>query len=113
MNYLYIDNNRVAQIISLVSTRVPRKIVSQALDGTVYVQTIGPGRSTANVSVFVSNKVERESMDEAACNGNTIICEHNGRVHIGYIEEGITWRTDRYGYRGVGSFRLLLDEEVE
>ena len=109
MNYLYIDNKQVVPILSLIPARTPQKIVNHAIDGAVYVHVIGPGRLTADVNVLASTKEERDAMDDAACNGNRISCEFNGQTHIGYIEEGITWRTFRDGWRGVGAFRLLVD----
>ena len=109
MNYLYIDNKQVVPILSLIPARTPQKIVNHALDGSVYVHTIGPGRVTADVNVLAKTKEERDAVDLAACDGNVIVCKFEGRTHTGYIEEGVTWRTFRDGWSGVGAFRLLVD----
>ena len=111
MNYLYIEKEKAAQVLSVVSKITPQKIVSHALDGSVYIHTIGAGRESASVAIYVATDNERIAMDAAACDGYLVTCEYKGKTYVGYIEGEIEWRTSKDISPSVGTFTLLVEKQ--
>lgn len=105
------DNTVMGQVLSFVKALEQVKITSKALDGTVYIQTVGSPTVTATVSVF-SSKEEMELLNEAEAAGARISVVYRGVTYLGYIESKLQWQTVYPGKWYNASMTLLIEEEV-
>ena len=67
----------LGQVLSFVKSRQQVKITSKALDGTVYIQTVGASTLTAKISVF-SSLEEKDALDVAEASGAKIQVTYRG-----------------------------------
>lgn len=56
--------NEVTDLVSLVENGTPRQIVTTAMDGTTYLQSVGRIQTTYQLTVYVQPK-GRKALDEA------------------------------------------------
>lgn len=101
----------LAQITRFFKDVDQEKVVSKALDGTIYIQTIGRGIKYADVSVFVT-LAEKDLVNAAEADGALVSCVYRGTNYLGYIEEHVSWDDVIPGEYYNGTFKLLIDEEV-
>ena len=85
-------NTILGQVLSFVKGLDQVKVTSKALDGTVYIQTIGSPTRTAKVSVF-SSREEKDLLDEAEADGELLQVTYRGVIYSGYIESKLQWQT--------------------
>lgn len=103
-----IDNSVVGKVLNHKSLPQAQKIISTALDGTVYGQKIGDAIRKYEIDVYCSTFSRRTALDSACenCSEVTIILR-NGTEFVGIIEEEtIDWKEWKDGH-GVGKFTLM------
>lgn len=82
----------LGQVLTFNKDLVQTKITSKALDGTVYIQTVGAPTSTAKVSVL-SSPEERDLLNDAEASGSIIEVTYRHVKYAGYIESKLEWQT--------------------
>lgn len=103
------DNVVIGQVLSFVDKLEQSKIVSKALDGTVYIQTIGSPVKKAEVSVFCSRE-EKSLMDEAEASAALIRVVYRDEIYLGHIEAAPQWQTSYPGKWYSATITLLIEE---
>ena len=76
----------LGQVLSLVPGLEPRKIVKRALDGSIYVQTIGRPGAKVIVSGLCTYS-EYEELIKYAANASLLTIQYKDKIYYGYIEE--------------------------
>jgi hypothetical protein len=104
------DNTVLGQVLSFVRGLDQVKVTSKALDGTVYIQTVGAPTHTAKVSVF-SSREEKYLLDAAEAAGARIEVTYRGVRYFGYIESKLQWQTVYPGKWYSAEMSLLIEEE--
>jgi len=107
----YNDGDAVAQVQNFRADIEGRKIVSKALDGSVYIQTIGSGTKYAEVKILAT-RTEMAEVDVFESEGTLISVEYRGIKYYGFIEDTVSWSDVLPGEWYTGSFKLLIEEEV-
>ena len=105
------DDEILGQVLSFVEGLEQVKITSKALDGTVYIQTVGAPTRKATVSVF-SSREEKDLLDAAEASGALIQVTYRGVVYFGYIESKLQWQTTYPGKWYTAEMILLIDEVI-
>lgn len=105
------DSVALAQILSFVPSVEQTQVLSKALDGSVYIQTIGSMLKFANVSIFANNE-EIKLIDKAAADGALISCVYKDTQYLGYMEDIPDWSTLQAGVWYHSNIKLLIEEEV-
>lgn len=103
-------NTVLGQVLSFVKALEQVKIASKALDGTVYIQTVGAPTSKATVTVF-SSREEKDMLDEAEASGGLISVTYKETTYLGYIESMPQWQTTYPGKWYNADITLLIEEE--
>lgn len=106
------DGVVLAQIEYFMYGLEPNKVVAKALDGTVYVQTVGVATKIANVSVHCTRE-EKYLMDLANADGAQLSIAYRGMRYYGFIEEEIDWDATVPGEWYHGDFKFIVDEMEE
>lgn len=106
-----LDGVVLGQVLTFVKGLNQTKITSKALDGTVYIQTIGASTPKATVSVF-SSREEKDALDEAEASGAKIQVTYRGVAYLGYIESAPQWQTIHPGKWYNADITLLIEEEI-
>lgn len=101
----------VAQVMAFVPNVAGNKVLTKALDGTVYIQTIGSGIKNAKIDILCTSE-EIELVNEAEATGAVISAEYRGKIYIGYIEEQPEWETVQPGEWYKTTITLLIEEVV-
>lgn len=104
------DNTTLGQVLSFVEGLNQTKVTSRALDGTVYIQTVGSPTHIAKVSVF-SSREEKNLLDSAEASGALVQVTYRGTVYFGYIESALQWQTIHPGKWYNAEMNLLIEEE--
>lgn len=104
------DNTVLGQVLSFVRSLDQVKVTSKALDGTVYIQTVGAPTHTAKVSVF-SSREEKYLLDAAEAAGALIQVTYRGVTYSGYIESTLQWQPVYPGKWYNAEMTLLIEEE--
>lgn len=102
------NNTVLGQVLTLVNGRTPRKIIKQALDGSVYVQTIGTAGHKIDVTALCTRE-ELLLLNHNAAEANTIIVRYRGKQYYGFIEETPEVEPVRPGEWYNVSFSFLVD----
>lgn len=103
-----IDDTVVGKLVGYKYLPQAQKIISTALDGTVYGQKTGNAIHKYEVNVYCSTALNRAFLD-LACQGcaEVTIILRNGSEFTGIIEEEtIEWKEWADGH-GVGKFTLI------
>lgn len=106
------DNTVIGQVLTFTKGLEQVKITSKALDGTVYVQTVGTPTHTANVSVFCSVD-EKDLVDAAEAAGGAVQVTYRDVTYLGYIESKPQWQTIYPGKWYNAEIVLLIEEEIK
>lgn len=101
----------VAQVLTFTPGISSTKVLTKALDGTVYIQTIGTGQKHASVSILCTME-EKMKVDIAESDGGVITVVYRGVTYVGYIEEALSWEIVSPGEWYKSTFALLIEEEV-
>lgn len=107
-----VDNTVIGQVLTFVKGLEQVKITSKALDGTVYVQTVGTPTQTARVSVF-SSVEEKDLVDAAEAAGEVVQVTYRDVTYLGYIENKPQWQTVYPGKWYNAEITLLIEEEMK
>lgn len=106
------DSATLAQILTFLGPKIEQtKVVSKALDGSVYIQTIGTGNKYADVTIFATRD-EMPDVNEAEADGALVSVVYRDVQYLGYIEEAPDWTEKIAGESYTATFKLLIDEEV-
>lgn len=106
---LRIGADKIAAVQTFAKNIEQEKIVTKALDGSVYIQTIGSGTHAADVQVFAT-RAERDKVNEAEASGEFVNVLYRGETYYGYIEAAPEWAPVLDGRYYTGSFKLLLEK---
>ena len=104
------NNSVLGQVLSFVTSLKQTKVTSNALDGTVYIQTVGTPTRIAKVSVF-SSLEEKDLLDSAEASGALVQVTYRDTVYFGYIESALQWQTIHPGKWYSAEMNLLIEEE--
>lgn len=85
------------------------KIVTKALDGSIYIQTIGTGAITADVTIFAASPKERDAVNEAEAMGTLVNVLYRDVTYSGYIEAAPQWTPVIEGRCYTAVIKLLLE----
>lgn len=105
-----LGNEVLGQVLSFVKGLEQVKVTSKALDGTVYIQTVGTPTHTAKVSIF-SSLEEKGLLDSAEASGSLIEVTYRDTVYLGYIESTPQWQTIYPGKWYNAEITLIIEEE--
>lgn len=105
------DSVTLAQILNFLPSIDQVKVTSKALDGSIYIQTIGTGTKQASVTIFAT-RTEMPAVNAAEADGALVSVVYRDKRYLGYIEAAPDWSAVIYGEGYTGSFNLLIDEEV-
>lgn len=105
------DGTVLGQVLNFTTSLDQTKITSKALDGTVYIQTVGNPTHVATISVFSSYE-ERELLNAAEASGACVKVVYRDKTYYGYIESKPQWQTIYPGKWYTATIALLI-EEVE
>ena len=101
----------LAQILNILPSVDQVKVTSKALDGSIYIQTIGTGTKQATVTIFAT-RAEMPAVNDAEADGALVSVVYRDKQSLGYIEAAPDWSAIIYGESYTASFNLLIDEEV-
>ena len=105
------DGKILGQVLSFVEGLEQVKVTSKALDGTIYIQTVGSPTRKATVSVF-SSREEKDLLDAAEASGAAIQVTYRDTVYLGYVETKLQWQTAYPGKWYTAEMSLLIDEVI-
>ena len=107
-NYIAVGGVVLGMVTEFKPSKLSDRVVSKALDGSVYIQTLGIGSQQAATKVFARTMTAKDALEAAACEGAPCVVAYNGTTYVGYIEGDIEW-TFAVGNRAAeGSFALLI-----
>ncbi len=84
------NGEALCQILTFTPALEPNKIISKALDGTLYVQTVGKPAQKATVELFALRE-EMDAVNLAAVEGALLQLTYRDTEWYGYIEAGPDW----------------------
>lgn len=105
------DSVTLAQILNFLPSVDQVKVTSKALDGSIYIQTIGTGTKQAAVTIFAT-RAEMPAVNDAEAEGALVSVMYRDKQYLGYIEAAPDWSAITTGEAYTASFNLLIDEEV-
>lgn len=108
---LSLNSVTLAQVLTFLPGIDQTKVVSKALDGSVYIQTIGTGVKYANITIFATRD-EMPAVNEAEAEGALVSIVYREVQYLGYIEEAPDWTEKIPGESYTATFKLLIGEEV-
>jgi hypothetical protein len=103
------DSVAIAQILSFVTAIEQAKVTSKALDGTVYIQTIGTGTKYADVTIL-STLEEKDAVNQAEADGAVVTVVYRDKRYAGYIEAAPEWDAQIPGEWYKGTLKILIEE---
>lgn len=106
------DGIILGQVLSFSKGLEQVKVTSKALDGTVYIQTVGAPTRKATVSVF-SSQEEKDLLNSCEASGALIGVTYRGVTYLGYIESTLQWQTVRPGQWYNAEMVLLIEGEAK
>ena len=101
----------IAQILTFVPGIDQEKVVSKALNGSIYIQTIGDGVKYASASIL-ANREEMDSVNWAEADGAAVSAVYRGKRYLGYIEESPEWSAIIPGEWYRANIKILIEEEA-
>lgn len=101
----------LAQVLSFLPGKSQTKVVTKALDGSIYIQTIGSATRNAAVTIFATRD-EMPAVNDAEADGAVVSIVYRDTQYLGYIESAPDWSDKEPGEYYTGTFTLLIEEEV-
>lgn len=91
MSAIFKDGNKITSLV--VATRQPaqRKIVTDLLDGSEHVQSVGNQKIRYNLEITVDDLVNRDIIDSIDSSGELLTLEAEGAVFHGRILSKDPW----------------------
>lgn len=108
---LSVADEVIAQVLSFVKALDQHKITSKALDGSIYIQTVGHPVKYATVNLFASCE-EKDRFNELEADGSLMTLVYRDKVYYGYIEYTPNWSTVYPGKWYSTEVKFLIMEEV-
>ena len=108
---VYSDSDVIGQVLSFHPAIDQTMVVTKALSGAIYVQTIGSGTKTAKVGILVT-KDERDAVNYAQSIGKVISIVYSEKQYVGFIEEPPDWSEKYPGMYYTAELSFLIEEEV-
>lgn len=105
---LSVDGEPIAQVLNFVSNIDQAKVVSKALDGTIYIQTIGRGVPYADIKILCSLE-EKTLVNYAEADGAAVTVVYRDSKYVGYIESAPSWNTESPGEWYTANIRFLIE----
>lgn len=99
----------LGQILSFVKGIEQKKVLSKALDGTIYIQTIGLGTANASISLFLT-RAQVDLLNLAEADGAAVKAVYRGKYYIGYIQETPKYNATYPGQYYSTDITLLYEE---
>lgn len=101
----------LAQILKYIPGIEQNKVVTKALDGSFYIQTIGTGNPYADVTILAS-RLQMEAINQAEADGVYLTAVYREHTVMGYIETAPSWTDEEPGEWYTTTIKLLIAEEV-
>lgn len=105
------DNLPIAQVLRFMPNIDQTMVVTNSLDGTPYIQTIGSGRDYAEVTIFSSFE-EMKKVNKAWSEGAVLSLIYKSTQYIGYIKEAPSWEATYPGQWYQSTINFLIEGEV-
>lgn len=105
---LSVDGSPIAQVLNFVSNIDQTKVVTKALDGTVYIQTIGNGVSYADIKILCSLE-EKTLVNYAEADGAALTVVYRDKRYTGYIESAPLWNAEIPGEWYTATIKFLIE----
>ena len=102
----------VAQILRFTPNITSTKVLTKALDGTVYIQTIGTGLKHAAIELLCTLE-QIDIINAGESEGGVFTATYRGKTRVGYIEEQPEWEAVVPGEWYKTTITFLIEEEVE
>lgn len=100
---------KLAAVQTFAKNIEQEKIITKALDGSIYIQTIGTGVQTADITIFAASRKERDAVNEAEAMGTLVNVLYRDTTYYGYIESAPEWSPVIEGRRYTANLKLLLE----
>lgn len=107
MRNIYTGSTNIGTLLNSKPQYSPKSIISEALDGSVYIQT--PARATTRyiLDIFCDTLEKREAVDTASNDGALITIDMADETQkTGYIEGAVSWKEWDDGH-GVGRLTMI------
>ena len=105
---LTFNSTVISQVLTFLPNVEQAKVVSKALDGSIYIQTIGEGTLFSEVEIL-STREEMTVVNELAASASLIAVTYRDFTYYGYINEDVSWDAIVPGEWYKGSFKLLIE----
>lgn len=106
------NNKDVGQILTCEPYFDSRRVVTKALNGSVYIQTVGAPTQKMKISVGCYY-AGREHLVASIASGFSVTCIYRGKRYVGFVGEDATWNTDSAGEFYTGEFELLVEDVIQ
>ena len=104
---MYVGNTATAVLLGAKVQYKPKSIISEALDGSVYIQTPAIATTRYEVNVYCDTPAKRDAVDGASNDGSLIKIDMlDGTQKTGYIDGRVVWKEWLDGH-GVGKFTMI------
>lgn len=108
MGNVYVGATTVATLLNAKRRYNPKSIISEALDGSVYIQTPARAITRYQIDAFCDTIENRNALDTASNEGALIKIDLIDETQAsGYIEGAISWKEWKDGH-GVGKFTMIV-----
>lgn len=105
------DSVAIAQVLTFLPSLDQTKVVSKALDGTVYIQTIGDPIKHAAVTILATRE-EMAPVNQAEADGAVLSAVYRETRYAGYIEAAPEWQPVIPGEWYTADIKFLIQEET-
>ena len=105
------NNEIIAQVLSFTPNITGNKVLTKALDGTVYIQTVGGALKHAAVQMLC-NREQIDTVNLSEAEGGIVTVVYRDKTYIGYFEEAPEWEAVSPGEWYKTTMTLLIEEEV-
>lgn len=105
---LSVDGSPIAQVLNFDSNIEQAKVVTKALDGTIYIQTIGKGVPYANIKILCSLE-EKTLVNYAEADGAVLTVVYRDKKYTGYIESAPFWNAESPGEWYTATIKFLIE----
>lgn len=108
---LKFDGSPVAQILQCVKSLEGNVIRTKALDGTIYMQTIGKELTKVALTVFCTRE-EMHVVNRCEAQGFPVEVVYRDSKYTGYIGEVPSWSAIQPGKNYQGTINVWVESEV-
>lgn len=105
------NGEALCQILTFTPALEPRKIVSKALNGTLYVQTVGNPVKKAAVELFALRE-ELDAVNLAEAEGALLQLTYRNTEWHGYIEAAPDWKIGVAGMAYTATVTFLKEVDT-